>query len=97
VLERILAFRDPNRITAYANVDHLLALSRGLHEDVARSLDLHPWKDTGGFLEVGLASDSLHLGVAETTRIREDGKRIALQTSRRKDVDLHEMKAARVR
>jgi len=56
-------------------------LIRGENANLRTPCILHgqvPWKDESGFLEIGFARDSLHLEVAETTRIREDGKRIAL-------------------
>ena len=37
-----------------------------------------PWEDKSSFLEIGLASHSLHLEVAETARVREDDERITL-------------------
>lgn len=62
--------------------------------DAAFTLDSGiPREYESSFLEIGFTGDALHLGIAESTRVRKDGKRVALQPLRGEHIDLNKMKA----
>jgi len=46
------------------------------------------------FLEIGFTGDALHLGIAESTRVQKDSKRVSLQSLRGEYIDLNKMKAS---
>ena len=45
------------------------------------------WQDEGGFGEVGLAGERLHLGAREAVRVGKDGEHVAFEGAFREDID----------
>ncbi len=63
--------------------------------DALRTLDLHiTRKNEGRLLQIGLASDLLHLAIAQPVRIRKYRERITLEALRSEDITLYEMETA---
>jgi len=65
-----------------ARLNSLLLLDRNVSRE-----------DEGGLLQVGFAGQILHFGVAESTRVRENGQRVPLQAMGSKDIDLKKLVA----